>query len=319
MRKFIVFILCLAVLLGTCPTAYAISFTDVPEGSYYFEPVYNIAWNGIIGGFPDGSFKPASPLTREQMAVMLVNMSQLSTISPAVATFPDVPQTRWSYPYIEAAVKAGFIAGYLDPETGEKTFKPERNVSYDEALTMLVALLGYSLKDLGGTYPTAFTNKARDLGILNTCAMLGSNAATRANVSCFIRDAVIARSDNPDFFKFKGTNYSVTLGRDLSYFVEEGSRRTDGYGIVLTIENTSENPIPYSATSFTAEFDGKTYLVDTASYDAFKEFSVPSGTIGAGQTVSVTLLFACRTDLEGGHIYPNLSTGTEAEIELIFQ
>ena len=318
MKKLLAFVLCFALLLGSVSGVSAIGFSDVPDGSYYYEPVYNIAWHGIINGFPDGTFKPTDPLTREQIAVMLVNMKQLDKYSPEEPTFPDVPSTRWSYPYIEAAVKAGFIAGYVDQKTGEKTFKPDRNVSYDEAITMIVALMGYTLKDLGGTYPTAFTNKARDLGVLNTCAMLGSNAATRANVSCFIRDAIIAWNEDQDTFKYKGSNYNVTLGRDFSYHVEQENREADGYGITLFIENTSSSPIPYSATSFTAEFDGETYLIDTASYSAFTGFSVPSGTIDAGQTATVVLFFACGTDVKKGFIYPNLGSGTEAVINLVF-
>lgn len=313
MKKIIALLLCLCLLLGSVSAVSAHSFFDVPDGAYYYEPVYNIAWSGIINGFPDGTFGPGKPITREQMAVMLVNMQKMSPYTPASPKFPDVPSSRWSYKYVEAAAQAGFISGYPDG-----TFKPDRNVSYDEAITMIVALMGYKLADLGGTYPTAFTNKARDLGVLNTCAMLGSNAASRANVSCFIRDAIIASNDDPDHFKYKGSNYSISLGRDFTYYVEEGGHRTDGYAITLIIENTSASPIPYSATSFTADFDGKTYLVDTASYSAFDEYSVPSGTIGAGQTATVVLFFACGTTVKSLHIYPNLSNGSEAEIELTF-
>ncbi|MBR5641150.1 MAG: S-layer homology domain-containing protein [Firmicutes bacterium] len=314
MKKIIALLLCLCLLLGNVSAVSAISFSDVPEGTYYYEPVYNIAWSGIINGFPDGTFGPGKPITREQMAVMLVNMQKLSPYTPSTAKFPDVPSTRWSYKYVEAAAKAGFISGYPDG-----TFKPDRNVSYNEAITMIVALMGYKLADLGGTYPTAFTNKARDLGILNTCAMLGDSAASRANVSCFIRDAILSSQGDQDVFKHKGTNYKVTLGSDFAYYVEQGSSRTDGYGITLFIENTSSSPIPYSATSFTAEFDGRTYLVDTASYDAFDGYSVPNGTIYAGQTAKVVVFFACGKNPSKGVIRPNLSSGNEAEIELNFQ
>ncbi len=314
MKKVIALVLCLAMLLGSVSAVSAIGFTDVPQSAYYYEPVYNIAWSGIISGFPDGTFGPGRPITREQMAVMLVNMQKLDSYTPANATFPDVPSSRWSYKYVEAAAQAGFINGYPDG-----TFKPERNVSYDEAITMIVALMGYKLADLGGTYPTAFTNKARDLGVLNTCSMLGSNAATRANVSCFIRDAIIASREDQDIFKHAGSTYSVSLGKDFTYYVEEKGVRRDGYGITLIIENRSSSPIPYSATSFTSDFDGKTYLVDTEAYAAFDEFTLPNGTIGAGQTATVVLFFACGTTMESAHIYPNLSSGAETDIEITFQ
>ena len=313
MKKLTALFLCFCLLLGSVSAASAISFNDVPEDSYYYEPVYNIAWYQIIGGFPDGSFKPGSPITRAQMAVMLVNMQKLSPYDADTPRFSDVSENHWAYKYVEAAAKAGFISGYPDG-----TFLPDRNVSYDEAITMIVAQMGYTLKDLGGTYPTAFTNKARDLGILNTCAILGKDPATRANVSCFLRDALIAFYNDQDVFKFKGSNYNVMLGEDFSYTVTQGSNTTEGYGVNLFIENTSASPIPYSATSFTATFDGRSYLLDTASYDAFDGYTVPNGTIGAGQTAKVTLFFACGTGISTGTINPNLSTGDEAVIEMTF-
>ena len=319
MKKTIALLLCLGLLLGSASTASAIGFDDVPEGSYYYEPVYNIAWEGIIGGFPDGSFRPASPITRAQMAVLLVNMKHLTPYEPSTPTFPDVPSTHWAYKYVEAAVKEGFIAGYPAENDKPSEFRPDRNVSYNEALTMIVAQMGYTLKGLGGTYPTAFTNKARDLGILNTCAMLGDAFATRANVSCFLRDALIAQSENQDRFKYKGDNYNISLGRDYSYRVEKGSSITEGYAIVVFIENTSASSIPYSSTSFMATIDGRDYLLDTASYGDLAAFTLPDGIIPAGQTVKADLLFACGMEMSSIIIKPNLSTGNEAEIELVTQ
>lgn len=313
MKKLLAIVLCLAMFWGSVTEVSAVGFSDVPEDSYYYEPVYNIAWDGIIGGFPDGTFKPNSPITRAQMAVMLVNLKKLSPYTAAKPKFSDVPKTHWAYKYVEAAADAGFINGYPDG-----TFRPERNVSYDEAITMIVALMGHKLKDLGGTYPTAFTNKARDLGILNTCAMLGGNPATRANVSCFIRDSIISMNNAQDYFKYKGSDYNISLGKEFRYHVEQGDNITDGYGIKLIIENTSSSPISYSPTSFTADFDEKTYSVDTASYDAFDDISAPSGTINAGQAVTVVLFFACETGMHKCSIYPNLSSGTEAVINLVF-
>lgn len=45
-------------------------FTDVEETRWSAEAIWNVANNGIIEGFPDGTFKPEQPLTREQMAVI---------------------------------------------------------------------------------------------------------------------------------------------------------------------------------------------------------------------------------------------------------
>ena len=204
--------LCLSLAACILPAPAGASFSDVKPGRWYYDAVTRMEADGVLTGYPDGTFRPGSPITRAQMAVMLVNMREIEPVSSETPRFPDVAQTHWAYKYVEAAAREGFISGYQDG-----TFRPDRNVTYDEALTMIVALMGYTLKDLGGSYPTAFTNKARDLGILNTCAILGSEYATRANVSCFLRDAILASKDDYDVFKYVGSGYKITLGRDDIY------------------------------------------------------------------------------------------------------
>lgn len=45
-------------------------FTDVPKDRWSAEAIEWCAENGIVSGFPDGSFRPTEPLTREQAASM---------------------------------------------------------------------------------------------------------------------------------------------------------------------------------------------------------------------------------------------------------
>ena len=38
-----------------------LSFSDVSESAWYYEPVRFLAEQGILQGFPDGSFRPGTP------------------------------------------------------------------------------------------------------------------------------------------------------------------------------------------------------------------------------------------------------------------
>lgn len=167
------------------PSSY---YTDVSSSAYYYDAVVDLSTRGIIGGFPDGTFKPDQTVTRAQLATMLVNMHKTSTSANAGSNFTDVPKSHWAYSQVSAAAFAGFISGYSDG-----SFKPENAVTYNEALTMIVASLGYKMSDLGGTYPTCFTDKAKQLGILNTCGKIGTGNATRAEVCCFLSDALAGK------------------------------------------------------------------------------------------------------------------------------
>ena len=46
-------------------------FTDVPEEHTHFEAINRLAADGIVGGFPDGTFKPGEPVTRAQLATII--------------------------------------------------------------------------------------------------------------------------------------------------------------------------------------------------------------------------------------------------------
>ncbi len=159
-------------------------FTDLSTSAYYYKAVVDLSDRGVIGGYPDGSFKPNQTVSRTQLAVMLVNANNVSSFASAGSSFIDVPKSHWAYSFISAAANAGYLGGYPDG-----SFKPEKEVSYNEALTMIVASLGYKMSDLQGSYPDCFTNKAKEIGIMNTCSKTGNGLLTRADVSCFLSDS----------------------------------------------------------------------------------------------------------------------------------
>lgn len=46
------------------------SFTDTPSG-WYNGVINAVVANGLMQGYPDGSFKPNSPITRAEFAQMI--------------------------------------------------------------------------------------------------------------------------------------------------------------------------------------------------------------------------------------------------------
>jgi hypothetical protein len=49
-------------------------FKDVEESRWSFKAIDYVTDKGYMKGFPDGTFKPGEPLTREQMAQVLYNL-----------------------------------------------------------------------------------------------------------------------------------------------------------------------------------------------------------------------------------------------------
>ena len=47
------------------------SFSDTPRDEWFFTPVMWAESAGLVKGFPDGSYQPNAPVTREQLATIL--------------------------------------------------------------------------------------------------------------------------------------------------------------------------------------------------------------------------------------------------------
>lgn len=98
----------------------SISFTDVPEGSTFYPYVTCLAWMGIINGYPDGTYRPADPVTRGQAAKIIANSAGWSEeIGSTQQTFNDVSPNSTFWIYVERAVLHQAINGYACGSPGE--------------------------------------------------------------------------------------------------------------------------------------------------------------------------------------------------------
>lgn len=68
-------------MAGSPAVSGSAAFPDVAAGQYYHDPVVWAVSKGVISGYPDGSFKPTDPVTREQLAVMLYRYAKAAGIS----------------------------------------------------------------------------------------------------------------------------------------------------------------------------------------------------------------------------------------------
>ncbi|MFR4068373.1 MAG: S-layer homology domain-containing protein [Oscillospiraceae bacterium] len=67
---------CLALLLVLGMTsvacAYDVSFSDVPEDSWFYTDVMTLAESGVIGGYPDGTYRPTKKVTTGEALKMIL-------------------------------------------------------------------------------------------------------------------------------------------------------------------------------------------------------------------------------------------------------
>jgi len=212
MKKLLVTLLALIFILGTVATGMAAAPLKDVEGTDYEDAVTRLTAFGIISGYPDGTYRPDEPVTREQFAKIVVEMLGLGSAAEAAkgaTPFSDVEPTRWSAGYINIAVGQGIIKGYPDG-----TFKPTEKVSYAEAITMLVRALGYKDSFLPGTWPGNYVSKAAELDITDGVAFATSGKADRGSVAIMVDNTLDCEVVKQDTFGDEN-NYSVQKGLTL--------------------------------------------------------------------------------------------------------
>ncbi|MBM0743861.1 S-layer homology domain-containing protein [Phormidium sp. CLA17] len=104
-----------------------LSFTDVPKAYWAYPFITALSAQGIIGGFPDGTFKPEQPVSRVDFATQVQKAYTKPDKLSAIA-FTDLPPGDRRLTAVEQAVKMDFMSGYPD-----KTFRPTQQVSRLEA------------------------------------------------------------------------------------------------------------------------------------------------------------------------------------------
>lgn len=86
---------------------------------------------GIIDGYKDGNFYPYHPITRAQFAKMAVGFFD-TTVEEYKGYFTDVAPDAWYTEYIEAAVRAGLIKGFVDG-----SYRPNVNITRAQACVIV--------------------------------------------------------------------------------------------------------------------------------------------------------------------------------------
>lgn len=95
------------------------TFSDVPPDQPFYGYVETAAHEGLVSGYPDGTFRPFNNVTRGQLTKIVVEAAGWLLYTPPTPTFADVPTNHPFYAYIETAYQHQIIQGYSDG-----TFRP---------------------------------------------------------------------------------------------------------------------------------------------------------------------------------------------------
>ncbi len=123
-------------------------YSDVAVGTWYTGAVNWASLADIAKGYPNGTFMPDAPVTREQAAAFLIRYTEYMGLElpqdQEVPTYADASAiSSWARIAVEGCSAAGILAGYPDG-----FFRPQRFITRAEAAKVLCVFLAVANVEL---------------------------------------------------------------------------------------------------------------------------------------------------------------------------
>ena len=255
-KKVLSLVLCVAVMLSVMVMGAGAAFSD-QDKIENTEAVNMCTALNIIGGYPDGSYKPEGNIKRSEITKMIcvaLNGGKEPNVSTnTTPTFSDVRGTNaaWAEGYIESCVAQGIISG-----VGGGRFSPNGNVTGSQLAKMLLVSLGYNANTegfVGNAWATNVNVIASQKGLYEGLERMDTSAAlTRDNAAQMVWNAMNAYE----------VEYKTTIVTD-----ENGKLET-----IVTVQDkvvgSNNDKITlledkYEAKTFTGTFDGNDKTIST--------------------------------------------------------
>ena len=252
------------------PSAAFASFNDVNEYSAEYRMLSELEVLGIAEGDENGSFAPYDSVTRAEFTKLLVTaLGEEQAAYSLTATHFEDCKGHWAAGYIEAGAADGFIDGYDDTH-----FAPDDNVTYAQAVKMLVAAVGYTTyAENSGGWQAGYLRYGSSTGI--TRGVTGVNNDTEINRLTAAQLLYNALDVPLATIEFSGTKPQSIIndgksGREYKTLLTE---RHDAYRVKGRITDTSRSSglrkgyVNYQV-EVSDNFDGEAYSKNNA--DTFR-------------------------------------------------
>lgn len=251
------------VTLYNDPNAPAFDYKDI-EGSIYENEINVLSVLDLVPGISYFEYGVDSYVTRAEFAEWMLNYADIPISSYEGETvYLDVSPEHWAYNTIYTCYAAGIIrANGMNAK-----FRPDDNITYGEAVSMLIGLLGYSqiAEDKGG-YPTGYFAAATGAGMLKGITAERDDVLTKGELSKLLYNSLDV---NPmKSFNLSKDGYEI---RESEVTMLEELDVKKARGIVQANDVTMLNNSSYSGAGIVVidgvEFnEGKTNASDLLGY-----------------------------------------------------
>lgn len=228
--------------------------------------IFDLQSYGILQGGENGELEFDRNVTRAEFCAFVVRLIGAEPL-PHVESFKDVAQGAWYAQDVSTLVAYGLINGNEDG-----AFRPNDNITYTEAVKILVCALGYErLAEDAGGYPVGYQHIGVTLKLNKGVIAEPTTYLTRGAVALMLYNALDVEILEPRLF-----------GQDMSYKLSGKTFRS------LFSSDDNAKPIYMSTGIVTANY--YTFLLDPIPSIKYGEVEINGTVYNAGKTNTAELL-----------------------------
>ncbi len=224
-------------------------FSDVPQTHPNYVAINYLKSQGILGGYPDGTFKPDALVNRaEALKILLIGNKVEIPSAVSQVSFSDYKVADWFAKYVEQAKTLGIVNGNPDG-----TFAPARNVVRAEFMKMLLILNTFKADKWAGqsifadvpkdAWFAPYMNYAGQSGLITKDEknmLYPAKALTRGDVAEIMYLMIVIRSDKNTQFLIDQTE--AQMGQIEVYIAAKN---------VVAAKRASELAVDFSQQAYT--------------------------------------------------------------------
>lgn len=315
-----VLLLLLSVPVGATGSA----FTDIVD-SDTAQNVEVLQMMNVLNGISSTQFSPNATLTRAQftkMAVMILGKGTQVGNYQNFTIFPDVKSSHWASGYVNLAVRGDqkFIGGFSNG-----TFGPDQTITFGQAVTILMRLLGYTDSDVGMNWPSGYLIAADSAGLTSGVPLEAGGAISRAQAAkLFVNLLNTPKKEGTVTF---GESVAAAVQKNV-ILIDSNAKADDGAPAIETSANAS--PVKLAGThaptllngrrgTLLLDKNGKAWAFVPSAIGGAKDIVVGSakaGKIVDKQGKEYTLTASCKAYYKGkettyGEVFVNLRSGSQ--------
>lgn len=253
MKRVLAVFLSFVFILGLLSSVSFAAYKDIPSNASYKSSVERLNKLGIM--VYKNKFSPNSFITRGEFAQIIVTISNLNdqaSLYKGYSQYPDIKANTQLAGCVNLVVQKKFMTPLADNK-----FHPSDALTFAQATTALVRMLGYSDSDLSGIWPQNYIDKAMDLGLIKGLSLSPSQKVPRWAMALMLDrllDTYVKSANANDTAK----KFYESTGLFKEYIVLDTSKTSSK---LLSNEILTDSGILLNTTTFNKFEVGKKYML----------------------------------------------------------